>query len=109
MRDIIINFQKSDEWKIQLTININFISSKDIDEERVMHSKSSNIEFVSYYDASEVVNGFFQSLLSRYQIGFETSMRGSNFIFDSVQLLYYNYLKINFKRGVVYIMILQTG
>ena len=30
-------------WKTQLTIAINFISSKDTDKERVMHSKSDNI------------------------------------------------------------------
>ena len=30
--------------KIKLTIAINFISSKDNDEEHVMHSKSDNIE-----------------------------------------------------------------
>ena len=29
-RDIIINLQKSDTWKIQLTIAINFIRSKDV-------------------------------------------------------------------------------
>ena len=34
--------QKADMWKIQATIAINFISSKD-DEECVMHSKSGNI------------------------------------------------------------------
>ena len=39
-RDIIIDLQESDVWKIQLTIAINFISSKDAKEERVMHSKS---------------------------------------------------------------------
>ena len=40
---IIINLQKSDMRKILLTISINFISSKDVDEECVMHSKSNNI------------------------------------------------------------------
>ena len=29
LRDIIIDLQNSDTWKIQLTIAINFISSKD--------------------------------------------------------------------------------
>ena len=38
LRDIKINLQKSDTWKIQLTIVINFTSSKDEDEEFVMHS-----------------------------------------------------------------------
>ena len=46
MRDIIINLQESDTWKIQFTISIAFISSKDIYEERVMHSKSDNMELM---------------------------------------------------------------
>ena len=61
--DKIINRQKSDTWKIQLTIAINFLSSKDVDEESVMHSKGNNIEFMSYDDANEVVNELFESLL----------------------------------------------
>ena len=63
MGDKIINRQKSDTWKIQLTIAINFLSSKDVDEESVMHSKGNNIEFMSYDDANEVVNELFESLL----------------------------------------------
>ena len=38
--DIINNFEKSDMWKIQLTIANNFIYSKDNDKEHVMHSKT---------------------------------------------------------------------
>ena len=38
------NLRKSDIWKIQLTKAIDFISSKDTDEEQVMHSRSNNIE-----------------------------------------------------------------
>ena len=37
LRDMIIEFQKSVTWKVQLTIAINFISSKDVNEECVMH------------------------------------------------------------------------
>ena len=103
MRDIIVNLQNSDTWKIQLTTAINFISSKDVDEDRVMYSKSDNIEFMLYDNANEFVNELFESLLSRYQIGLETSMRGSDFLFDSVQLLYYKCNKIKFKRGGLYI------
>ena len=40
---MIKNLKKSDTWKIQLTIAINFNSSKDTDEERAMHSKSDKI------------------------------------------------------------------
>ena len=34
------------EWKTHLTIAINFISSKDPDETRIMHSKSVSIEIM---------------------------------------------------------------
>ena len=33
-------------WKIQLTIAIDFISSKDNDEEHIMHSKSDDKEIM---------------------------------------------------------------
>ena len=32
LKDIINNLQKFDAWKIQLTVAINFVSPKDIDE-----------------------------------------------------------------------------
>ena len=84
LRDIIINIQEIDTWKIQLAIAINFISSKDVDKEHIMHLKSDNIEFMSYDNANEIANELFKSLLSRYQISLKTSMRRSDFIFDSV-------------------------
>ena len=51
----------------------------------------------------EVIHELFQSFLSRYQIGLETSMKSSDFIFDSVHLLYHNCHKIHFKQGGSYI------
>ena len=39
LRDLVNDFKQSDTWKIQLTITVNFISSKDDnDEDHVMHS-----------------------------------------------------------------------
>ena len=42
---------------------------------RVMHSKFDNIEIVINDEADEVIKELFQSLLSRYQIWLETSMK----------------------------------
>ena len=72
-----------------------------------MHTKSNNIEFMLYDNADEVVNSLFESLLFRYQVDLETSMRVSDFIFDSVQILYYRCHKI--LNVVVHLFILQTG
>ena len=69
LRFIINDLKKSDTWKIeltwksQLTIAINFISSKDTDEERVMHSKSNSIEIMINDKADKVIEKLFQFLL----------------------------------------------
>ena len=80
LKDMIHDLKKSDTWKSQLTIAINFISSKYNDEERVIHSKTDNIKFMIYDKSDKVIEELFQSLLSRYHIRLETSMRGSDFI-----------------------------
>ena len=103
MRNIIIDLQNSDTWKIQLTIAINFITSKDPKEEHVMYSRSNSIKFASYNDADEVVDELFESLRSRNQGNLETSLRESDYIFHSVQLRFDNCHKVNFRRGGSYI------
>ena len=84
MRDIIIDLQSSNTWKIQLTVAINFVSSNGTEEEHVRHSMGDNIKYAPYNDANEAVNELFESLRSKYWDNLETSMRESNFIFDSV-------------------------
>ena len=54
LKDIINDVKKSDIWKIQLTIAINFASSKDNNEKRVMHSKSNEIEIMINDNEGEV-------------------------------------------------------
>ena len=43
------------------------------------------------------------TLRSRYQGNLETLMRGSDFIFDSAQLVYYKCDKVNFRHDGSYI------
>ena len=53
------NLKKSDTWKIQLTIANNLISCIDNDEERLMHSKSHNIEIMINDEADDVIKDLF--------------------------------------------------
>ena len=76
-------------WNIQLTIAIKFISSNDNDEECVMHSKSDNIEIMINDKGDEIIEKHFDPFYNRYQVELETSVRGSDFIFNFVHLLYY--------------------
>ena len=102
LTDIINNLKKSDKWKIQLTITNNFISFIDNDEERVMRSKSYKIEIMINDEADEVIKELFDSLESSYQNDIE-SMKGSDFFFYYVHLLYYKCHKINPNCGGSYI------
>ena len=54
-----------------------------------MHSSSDNIKFTPHNDANVVFENLFKSLCSKYQVNLETSVKGSDFIFDSVQVIYY--------------------
>ena len=86
------------EWEIQLTMALNFISSKkDSDETRTMHTKSVNIEIMMESETDEIIEYLFKFLLQRHQEGLEESMRGSEFIFDDP--LYYDLNKASLSRG----------
>ena len=61
-------------------MSINFISSKDSDETRTMHTKSDNIEIMMSSETDEIIEELFKSLLQRYQEGLKESMRESEFI-----------------------------
>ena len=63
---------------------IKFISSKDTDEKRVIHSKSYNVEIMVYDKIHEVTKELSESLLKRYQIELETSVTVGDSIIDCI-------------------------
>ena len=99
----IINHKTQGEWKIQIKIAINFLSSKDTGEMRTMHSKSDNIEIIIGNETDEITEELFEYLLQKHQKGLEKSIKGSKLVFDSVDLLYYKFHKISLNRGGSYI------
>ena len=103
LNDIINDYKIQGQWKIHLTIAADFISSKDSNKTRIMHSKSNNVDSMMGSETDETIKQLFESLLERHQNGLEESMRGSEFIFDSVDILYYNLNKIGLVRSGTYI------
>ena len=86
-------FSKSCYMEAELTIVTNFISSKDVDKESVMHLRCDSTEFMTDGYVNNSVDEPFQSSFSRYQIGLETLRRGSDlFTIES------NYCITNAKR-----------
>ena len=82
---------------------INFISSKDSDETRIVHKISDNIEIMIGIKTNKIIKKLFNSFLQKYQEGLEESMKGSEFIFDSVDLLHYKLQQTSLNRGGSYI------
>ena len=64
---MINNHKTQGEWKIHLTMAINYFCFIDSEEIRTMHSKSDNIEIMMGSEADEIIENLFDSFLQRYQ------------------------------------------
>ena len=84
-------------------MTINFFSSKDSEETYAMHTKSDNIGIMTGSETDETIEELFESFLQRYQGGLEESMKGSKFVFYSVDLLCHELHKISLNRSGSYI------
>ena len=62
-------------------MSINFISSKDSEETRIMYTKGHNIKIMIGNETVEIIEKLFESLLQNYQKDLEESMKESEFIF----------------------------
>ena len=89
---------------MQLTIEVNFISLKPgSNETRIMYKKSDNIEIMFGDDNDDIIEQLFESLLQKFEENLQNKMRGSEFEFDDVNFLYYNFNKTSINRGGSYI------
>ena len=93
------------EWKIQLTMQNSCISTRRFEEIRTINTKSEAAEIFIGSETKDVIDKLFYTLLQRLQKSQETSNeRGSRFISDSVELLYYHFQRIDIIRAESYIM-----
>ena len=104
LRELINRYKNKGEWKIQLTGAINFVSLKPgSDETRVMYTRSFNEEIMEGSDTDEVIKSLFESFLKIYDLNLQEKMKGSDFAFDGVNSLYYDFNKTSINRGGSYI------
>ena len=68
---MIIDQKTEGEWKIQLTMSINFISFKDSDQICNLHTRSNNIEIMMVNETDEIIDEIFEYFLQNYQKDFE--------------------------------------
>ena len=82
------------------TAEINFTSLRpDSNEKRIMHTESDNAEIMIGSDTNDVIKELFKSFLQRYKEGLQEEMKGSEFEFDRINLLHYDFNKTSLNRG----------
>ena len=82
----------------------NCISFKNFEETRSIYSASVLVEVFMGSDTDDIIDELFTTILERFQEARETSNdKGSQFIHESVDLLYYCFHKIDMKKGESYI------
>ena len=89
-------------WKIQINMRVNFISSRDTGETRTIYTWSNNVRIMQGIDTNYIINEIFGSLLHDYQEKLKT-IKGSDFVFESVDRLDYKLHRVRLKRGGSYI------
>ena len=81
------------------------ISTRSFEETRTIYTKSEPLEIFMRSNTEDVIDKLFNTLLQRFQRAQGTSNeRGSKFIPDSVELLYYHFQRIDIRRAESYIM-----
>ena len=86
-----------------MIVEINFISLRPrSDETRIMYIRSDNEEFMNGNDTDEIIKGIFESFLQNYEENLQNKMKRSDFEFDGVNFLYYDFNKISLYKGGSY-------
>ena len=89
-------------WKIQINMHVNFISSRDTGETRIYYVWSDNVSIMQGIDTNDIIKELFESFLHDYQEKLKT-IKGSDFVFESVYLMDYKLHRVRLKRGGSYI------
>ena len=65
LADIINEHKNKDQWKIQISVSLNFVSSKDSNEVRTMYTKSDNADVLIGNTTDGIIKELFESTLKR--------------------------------------------
>ena len=101
----LINERKNNrnEQKNQLSMGVNFMCITDKGNTRTFYVKSDNEDIRLGNDTSDIINELIESFLSYYRMEEQILGGGSNYVFDSVDILGIHFHDIKLKRGKSYI------
>ena len=87
-------------------MHVNFIFSKVTGETCTIFTWSNNVSNMQGIDANDIIKELFESFLHDYQEKLKT-IKGSDFVFESVYLMDYKLYRVRLKRSVSYIKSLE--
>ena len=93
------NENSSNEWRIQINMHVNFVSSNDTRETSAIFVWSDNEEIRLGNETDDIVKGLLNSFLNNYQKEEIILRNGRGFVFESIDLLSYHIHKTSLKRG----------
>ena len=88
-------------WKIQINMHVNFISSRDTGETHNYYIWSDNVSIMQGKNTNDTIMEIFDSFLYDYQKELK-NIKGSDFVFESVNLLDYKLHAVRLNRGGSY-------
>ena len=83
-------------------MRVNFISSKDTGETRTIYVCCNNISIMWGSDTNDIIRELFRSFLHNYQEELKI-ISGSDFVFESVELMDYKLHRVRLRRDESYI------
>ena len=102
--DLINVYKAKGEWKLQLSAEISFVLQKPGSNEiRTMYNRSTPEEIIIGSETEEVAENLIMSILQKYQGNLQNKMKGSDFIFNGINYLYYDLNRITISKGGSYI------
>ena len=101
----LINQRKNNnsEYKIQLSMGVSFMCITDKEKTRIFDVRNDNEEIRLGNDTSNIISELIKSFLSNYQKEEQILRNGSNYIYESVDVLDIYFHSIKLKRGSSYI------
>ena len=83
-------------------MHVNFISSTDTGESCIYYVWSDNVSIMQGGNTNAIIREIFRSFLHNYQQELKT-IKGSDFVFESFDLLDYKLHRVRLNRGGSYI------
>ena len=83
-------------------MHVNLISSRDTGETCIYYVWSDNVSIMQGKNTSDIIKEIFNSFLNNYQREL-IMIKGSDFVFESIDLMDYKFHRVRLNRGGSYI------